>query len=265
MPRRRPSDEREPGWFQPALPRILAHRGLALGVPENTLAAFEQAVAAGAGYIETDVNASADGVAIASHDQTLDRIAGRPERIADLTLAQLLEIDLGGGVRLVTLADVLAAHPGIRFNIDIKSEDVAAPAARAIHEADAADRVLLTSFSTRRRRAAVDVLDDRVAASASVGEFVPALFAAKLGLVPVVRWLLRRVDAVQIPLTVFGMRTTTPRMVRRLHAAGVEIHVWTINDVAVARGLLMRGVDGLVTDRADLMLPLAEEFRARFR
>ncbi|MGD8169077.1 glycerophosphodiester phosphodiesterase family protein [Herbiconiux sp. P16] len=264
MPSRRRSERRERGWFQPALPRILAHRGLAVGVPENTLAAFEQAVAAGVEYIETDVNASADGIAIASHDPTLTRIAGRPERIGDLTLEQLLEIDLGDGVTLVTLADVLAAHPGIRFNIDIKSEDVAGPAARAIREAGAEDRVLLTSFSTRRRRAAVDLLDDvgPVAASASAGEFVPALFFAKLGLVPVVRMLLRRVDAVQIPLTIFRMRTTTPRMLRRLHAAGVEVHVWTVNDVAVARGLFERGVDGLVTDRADLMLPLAREFRA---
>jgi len=268
VPSRRRSDGREPGWFQPALPRILAHRGLALGVPENTLASFEKAVAAGVDYIETDVNASADGIAIASHDPTLERIAGRPERIADLTLEQLLEIDLGGGVRFVTLADVLAAHPDIRFNIDIKSEDVAVPAARAIRDAGAVDRVLLTSFSTRRRRAAVDLLDagtggdSHVAASASAAEFVPALIAAKLGLVPLVRLLLRRVDAVQIPLTIFRMRTTTPRTVRRLHAAGVEVHVWTINDVTVARGLLERGVDGIVTDRADLMLPLAAEFRA---
>jgi glycerophosphoryl diester phosphodiesterase len=231
-------------------------------VPENTLASFEKAVAAGVDYIETDVNASADGVAIASHDPTLQRIAGRPDRIADLTLEQLLEIDLGGGVRFVTLADVLAAHPSIRFNIDIKSEDAAGPAARAIQDAGALDRVLLTSFSTRRRRAAVDLLGGRVAASASAGEFVPALLAAKLGLVPLVRALLRRVDAVQIPLTIFRMRTTTPRMVRRLHAAGVEVHVWTINDVAVARALLEHGVDGIVTDRADLMLPLAAELRA---
>ncbi|SDZ06163.1 glycerophosphodiester phosphodiesterase family protein [Herbiconiux ginsengi] len=265
MPSRRRSDGRESGWFRPALPRILAHRGLALGVPENTLASFEKAISAGVDYLETDVNASADGVAIVSHDPTLERLAGRPERIAELTLEQLLGIDLGGGVRFVTLADVLAAHPGVRFNIDIKSDDVAAPAARAILDAGASDRVLITSFSTRRRRSAVDLLEaggNRVAASASAGEFVPALLAAKLGLVPLVRLLLRRVDAVQIPLTVFRMRTTTARMVRRLHAAGVEVHVWTINDVAVARGLLERGVNGIVTDRADLMLPLAREFRA---
>ena len=260
MPPRRPRSPGEPGYFAAPLPRVLAHRGLAIGVPENTLASFEKAAAAGVDYIETDVNASADGVAIASHDPTLERLVGRPERIADLTLAELLEIDLGGGVTFVTLADVLAAHPGIRFNIDIKAEDVARPAAQAIIDAGATDRVLITSFSSRRRRAAVDRLPG-VAASASAAEFVPALIFAKLGLVPAVRFLLRRVDAVQIPLTIFGLHTTTPRMVRRLHAAGVEVHVWTINDVEVARALLDRGVDGIVTDRADLMLPLAAGYR----
>ncbi|MGA1837171.1 glycerophosphodiester phosphodiesterase family protein [Herbiconiux sp. 11R-BC] len=262
----RPSRKGEqPPFFAAPLPRVLAHRGLALDVPENTLAAFDAAVGAGALYIETDVNASADGVAIVSHDPTLDRVAGREGRVAELSLDELRQLDLGGGVRFATLAEALAANPETRFNIDIKSEDVGAPAARAILQAGAVDRVLITSFSTRRRRSAVDLLEVagvRVAASASAGEFVPALIAAKVGLVPLVRFLLRRVDAVQIPEVIFGMRTTTERTVRRLHAAGVEVHVWTINDVAVARGLLERGVDGIVTDRADLMLPLALEFRA---
>ena len=261
--RPRPSRGTTSGWFAAPLPRVLAHRGLALGVPENTLASFEAAVSVGAGYIETDVNASADGIAIATHDPSLERIAGRDERVADLALAELLRIDLGGGVRLVTLADVLAAHPQTRFNIDIKSEDVAVPAAGAIRDAGAADRVLITSFSRRRRRAAVAALGRPVATSASAAEIVPALLFAKLGLAPLVRRVLRHVDAVQIPTRIYGIETTTARTVRRLHAAGVEVHVWTINDVAVARALLERGVDGIVTDRVDLMLPLAEAFRTR--
>ncbi|MFB2582681.1 glycerophosphodiester phosphodiesterase family protein [Herbiconiux sp. P15] len=255
MARRRGSEPRSP-WFAPERPRILAHRGLAQGVPENTLAAFAKAIEAGASYIETDVNATADGIAVAAHDPTLDRVAGRPDRIADLTLAELRAIDLGGGERFATLAEVLAAHPETRFNIDIKAADASAPAAAAILAAGAADRVLLTSFSTARRRAAVDLLESRVAASGSAGEFVPALIAVKLGLVPLARLLLRRVDAVQVPQRIWRMRTTTPRTIRRLHAAGVEVHVWTINEPEVAERLLASGVDGIVTDRVDLMLEL---------
>ena len=248
------------GWFAGPLPRVLAHRGLGIDVPENTEAAFEKAVGAGALYLETDVNATADGIAVAAHDPTLDRVAGRPERVADLTLEQLRLVDLGSGQRFSTLAELLLALPTSRFNIDIKSADAAAPAAAAIEAAGARDRVLITSFSTRRRRSA-SVLLPGVATSASAAEFVPALIAAKLGLVPLVRLFLRRVDAVQIPRTIYGIETTTARTVRRLHAAGVEVHVWTIDDVDEARLLFERGVDGVVTDRVDLMLPVAAEFR----
>ncbi|MFB2556138.1 glycerophosphodiester phosphodiesterase family protein [Herbiconiux liangxiaofengii] len=239
---------------------MLAHRGLALEAPENTLGAFQKAVEAGALYLETDVNATADGIAVAAHDPTLDRVAGRPERVADLTLEQLRQIDLGAGQRFSTLAEVLLALPTSRFNIDIKSEDAAAPAAAAIEAAGARDRVLITSFSTRRRRSA-SVLLPGVATSASAWEFVPALIAAKIGLVPLVRVFLRRVDAVQIPRVIYGMETTTARTVQRLHAAGVEVHVWTIDDVDEAKLLFERGVDGVVTDRVDLMLPVAADFR----
>lgn len=248
-------------YFSAPLPRVLAHRGLAIDVPENTLAAFGKAIEAGADYVETDVNASADGIAITVHDPDLDRVAGVPGTVAGFTLAELQQIDLGGGVRFATLAEVLAAHPQTRFNIDIKSEDVAAPAAAAVIATGATDRVLITSFSTKRRRAATELLGDGVAASASAGEFVPALLFAKLGIVPLVRFVLRRVDAVQIPRSIYGISTVTARTVRRLHAAGVEVHVWTINDVEEARQLLEKGVDGIVTDRADLMIPLAESFR----
>lgn len=259
----RPRSRPRSAWFAPATPRLLAHRGLAHDAPENTLGAFDAAVAVGAGYLETDVNASADGIAVVVHDPTLERIAARTDRVSDLTLAELRAIDLGGGARFATLAEALAAQPGIRFNIDVKSADAAAPTAAAVLAAGALDRVLITSFSRRRRRSTTRLLDAArpaatppVAASASAAEFVPALIFAKLGLIPLVRFALRHVDAVQIPTSVYGVTTATPRTVRRLHAAGVEVHVWTINDVEVARALLGRGVDGIVSDRVDQMMVL---------
>ncbi|MDO9397960.1 MAG: glycerophosphodiester phosphodiesterase family protein [Herbiconiux sp.] len=242
---------------------MLAHRGLAIGVPENTEAAFVAALAAGATHLETDVNASADGVAVVSHDPGLDRVApGRTERVDALTVDQLRRIDLGGGAVFPTLFETLTAHPEAFVNIDIKSDAVALPAARAIQDAGARGRVLVTSFSRRRRLEAVSALGGDVATSASAVEFVPALLFAKLGLTPLVRLVLRRVDAVQIPRSIYGLDTTTPATLRRLHAAGVEVHVWTVNDVAVAERLLVRGVDGIVTDRADLMLPIVQRFRS---
>ncbi|HWR84504.1 MAG TPA: glycerophosphodiester phosphodiesterase family protein, partial [Rhodoglobus sp.] len=81
-----------------------------------------------------------------------------------------------------------------------------------------------------------------------------ALVAGKLGLVPVMRLALRGLVAVQVPEKAAGLRVTTRAMIDRFHRAGVEVHVWTINDRARMRQLVDRGADGIVTDRIDLAI-----------
>lgn len=238
-------------FFSPAPPRILAHRGFALDAPENTLLAFLKALAVGVTHIETDVHASSDGVAILSHDADLSRLAGRDVRVNQLTAAELRHIDLGHGQTFTSLAEALDGFPDVRFNIDVKSDDAIDATVTAIRDAHATARVLVTSFDARRRRAVVRLLPG-VATSAASSEVAWALLGAKLGLSPVVRWALRQVDAVQVPIRVGGITVITPRTVRAFHEAGVEVHVWTINDGATMRRLLALGVDGLVTDRAGL-------------
>ncbi|HEY5320126.1 MAG TPA: glycerophosphodiester phosphodiesterase family protein [Galbitalea sp.] len=245
-------------WFEPPLPRLLAHRGFALEAPENTLLAFLKALALGATYLETDVHATRDGVAVISHDPDLSRIAGRSEQLGSLTLRELQQIDLGCGQTFCTLAEALDAFPAARFNIDIKVLDAAAPAAQAILEARATGRVLIGSFSGRRRRAAVRLLPG-VATSASTFQVVAALAGAKLGVRPLVRAAARGLDALQVPLRGAGMSIPTKRVIANLHAAGIEIHVWTINDVPTMLELLELGVDGIVTDRIDLALELIND------
>jgi glycerophosphoryl diester phosphodiesterase len=243
-------------WFEPPRPRLLAHRGLALEAPENTLLAFLKALSLGAEYLETDVHASRDGIAVISHDPDLRRVAGRAELVSELTLRELQRIDLGDGQTFSSLTEALEAFPDARFNIDIKSADAVGPAADAILRARASARVLIGSFSEERRRATVRRLPG-VATSAPASRFAVALIAAKLGLSPIVALALRGIDAVQVPLRGGGMTIATPRMVRRLHAAGVEVHFWTINDEATMTRLLAMGADGLVTDRVDLALALS--------
>lgn len=242
-------------FFQPAPPRVLAHRGLALGVPENTLASFQKAVDAGGTHVETDVHVSRDGVAIVSHDPTLARVAHLDKAVADLTAAELARVDLGGGVGFTPLADALDAFPDTCFNIDIKTAGAADPAVEAITRTNAIDRVLITSFSTARRLAVVRQLPG-VATSISASGAVPSVVWANAGWTGRVARILRDVRAVQFPTRLLGMPTMTPRTIAAYHAAGVEVHVWTINDPAEMTALLDLGVDGLVTDRADLALPL---------
>jgi glycerophosphoryl diester phosphodiesterase len=232
---------------------VLAHRGLATSAPENSMLAFMEAIALGISHVETDVHASSDGVAIVSHDDTLERVAGRPERVADLTAEALAAVPLGLGQTLPSLREALDAFPDTRFNIDIKSADAVIPTVQAVRDARARDRVLLTSFSERRRRAAVELLPG-VATSASAPRFVAALLAAASGVRPLQRLALRGLDALQVPEKTLGLTVSTPRILDAFHRVGIEVHVWTVNEVADMRRLLDAGIDGLVTDRADLAL-----------
>lgn len=221
--------------------------------PENTLLAFAKAVAVGAQYIETDVHASHDGVAVVAHDADLTRVAGRNVKVGQLTMAELRRVELGEGQGFCTLAEALDGFPETRFNIDIKSASAVKPTVRAILAQGASDRVLVTSFDERRRAAALRELPG-VVSSASASRFIPALLAGKVGFSPGVRRALRGLVAVQVPERALRLRVTTERMLAQLHDAGVEVHVWTINDPQRMRELLALRVDGIVTDRADLAL-----------
>lgn len=204
-------------------------------------------------YVETDVHSSADGVAVIAHDPDLTRTAKRAVRVDHLTMAELRRIDLGHGQGFCSLAEALDAFPQTRFNIDVKSRAAVDPAADAILAARASHRVLVSSFDEGRRRAALARLPG-VVSSSSARRFVVALLGAKLGFSPAVRAALHGLVAVQVPERALGLTITTERVLGQLHAAGVEVHVWTVNDPDRMRELLELGVDGIVTDRADLAL-----------
>lgn len=245
----------ESGYFASPPPRILAHRGLALDAPENTLLAFAKALAIGVDSIETDVHESSDGIAMISHDLSLSRTAGREVEVNQLTAAELRRVDLGYGQSFASLADALDAFPHARFNIDVKSPGVVQPTINAVRSARAVHRVLVTSFSDARRRATVDGLSG-VATSAPLGAMAGILAASTLRMARRAQSILSEFDAVQIPERWKGIRVVTPRLIALAHAAGVEVHVWTINDAESMERLFDLGVDGIVTDRSDIALEL---------
>lgn len=245
-----------------ALPRVFAHRGLvtpeaaADGVAENSFAAVAAAHAAGATYIESDCHVTGDGEVVLFHDPGLERVTGDGRQVADVTLRQLdaLMADRGG---LITLAQAFDAFPNSRFNLDVKADDAADAVGRAV--AVEAHRVLLTSFSDARRRAAL------TAAKRAGAELSPATSPGTRTVVELLlatkvrsrRWVgraLQGIDAVQIPVAHNRVPVLSDRLIDLVHGAGVEVHVWTVNDVNAMRALVARGVDGIVTDRVDLGL-----------
>jgi glycerophosphoryl diester phosphodiesterase len=245
------ASERPSEFLAVSGPRVFAHRGLSLEAPENTLLAFLKALTSGATHLETDVQVTRDGVAVLSHDPDLVRLAGRKERVDQLTMAELRRINLGAGQSFVSLGEALDTFPEARFNIDVKSAGAAEPTARAVLDAGATRRVLITSYSEERRSRTTALLPG-VATSASSPVLLKALLASRVGLTGRAGQALRGFAAVQVPERYGRLRVVTPRFIRVMHAIGVEVHVWTVNEPAAMSRLLDLGVDGLVTDRCDL-------------
>ena len=243
-------------------PLLLAHRGGA-GYPpirgiENTLLAFRTAVDLGSTYLETDVHASRDGVAVVTHDAWLQRLCGVAASVSDLDWAALARLRVGGREPLPRLAELLAELPQARLNIDIKSDDAVMPTLSAVAEAGAQRRVCLATFSDRRMRRIRALCGPGVATACSRVE-VAMLMVGALG------ELRRRNGAsvAQVPVRTRGIPVLTAGLIRRAHGMGMQVHVWTIDDPVAARALLARGVDGLITDRPDLLLPVVDTARGR--
>ncbi|HEX7269817.1 MAG TPA: glycerophosphodiester phosphodiesterase family protein, partial [Streptosporangiaceae bacterium] len=148
-------------------PLAFAHRGGAAHAPENSWRAFEHAVGLGYEYLETDAQATADGMLIAFHDRTLGRITGQPGRVSRLTLKDIARVRVGGTEPIPVLEDLLAAWPDVRFNIDVKDAPAVAPLARVLRRTNAWDRVCVVSFSASRLRAARRALGRPVCMAAS--------------------------------------------------------------------------------------------------
>ncbi|MBF4462327.1 MULTISPECIES: glycerophosphodiester phosphodiesterase family protein [unclassified Rathayibacter] len=251
--------ERVP-FLRGATPRVIAHRGLDPAGPGNTLGAFRRALAAGADILETDARASLDGVAVLVHDAEVIDSAGRRHVVADERWEELASLELPGGESLLALADALRLLPDALITIDVKANAAILPVAAAVNDAGAQDRVLLTSFSERRRTATLRRVPG-AATSASAARFVVALLAAHAGLPLIVRAALRGIDALQVPERALGLSTTEPRPLLLLRAGGREVHIWTVNEPERMALLLRRGVDGIVTDRSDLARTEIDAFR----
>jgi glycerophosphoryl diester phosphodiesterase len=235
------------GYLDHPLPLAFAHRGGAGHFPENSWKAFEHAVGLGYAYLETDVHATADGTVVAFHDKTLDRVTDRVGRISQLTTAEVAAARIAGTEPIPLLADLLMAWPDVRFNVDVKDEPAIAPLVAVLHATNCWDRVCLTSFSGQRLAATRRLLD-RPVCSATAPADVGAIRAGLPARTLAARFAARSIQCAQIPA---GMATR--RFLDRAHAAGLQVHAWTVNDAAVMTSLLDLGVDGIMTDQTELL------------
>jgi glycerophosphoryl diester phosphodiesterase len=245
-------------------PVIIAHRGSRLLWPENTLTAFEKAAGFGAKFFETDLRVSADGVLHCFHDAFLERTTDGSGPIGSRSARDLQLLDAGynhrigdeypfrgQGVGIPTFASALEAFGDFGFVVDIKNDGAVEPLGRMIKERDLASRLIVGSFATHRLQRLREICGTDLATSTGPAETVKAIAAGRMG---------ARVEpfgsttvALQVPVSWYGVPVVTDQLIEVAHRYGKLVHVWTINEVPEMRGLLDLGVDGVITDRVDLV------------
>jgi glycerophosphoryl diester phosphodiesterase len=243
-------------------PRAYAHRGWHIGELagcENTLAGFVRAVDEGFSYIEMDVHASADGVAMVHHDPTLDRTTDGHGALSRLSAAEIGSARVAGLEPVSRLETVLSTLPTTRFTIELKADAVVLPTLAVLERLDAWDRVCLGAFYEARLRRARAAGGGRLLTSmgqsAAIGLRGRAWLKAVPGPTGVVSPLLPRVAGglAQLPRALGTLRVVDRELLREAHRRDIEVHVWTVNDEAEMRQLLDLGVDGLLSDRPDVL------------
>lgn len=245
------------------LPAALSHRGFTYDETgksnrlENSMKAFAAAVDLGYHYIETDLHGSKDGVAVVCHDPTLSRTTDSDGQINELDWADIQRARIGGTEPVPRLDEIFETWPELRVNIDIKDDAAAKPVAEAIERFGAHDRVGLTSFSSERRKLTESYLTKPIANGAGRTEIIPFLAATKVRSPRLATMALRGVDCLQVPVShelgPLDISVVDKATIKTLHDAGKFVHVWTVDDRDEMIRLLDLGVDGIITNRADIL------------
>jgi glycerophosphoryl diester phosphodiesterase len=258
-----------------AHPLVMAHQGGNGLWPDNTLYAFEQAVALGVDVLEMDIHSTADGVLVVIHDSTVDRTTDGSGAVHDFTFAELQTLDAAyhwtpddargsgagedfpyrkQGITVPALEEVFVAFPEMPMNIEIKQAEpsIAAPLCQLIRDHGMADQVLVVSFHEEATREFRDTCPEVV--TGTTENEVIALFALSKPFLEAV--YSPAAGAVQVPEYRSGLHVITPRFIDAAHKRGLQVHAWTINDEADMRRLTDLGVDGIITDYPDRLLQL---------
>ena len=241
-------------------PLRFAHRGSRVLWPENTAEAFQGAVDLGYTYLETDVRITRDGVVVVFHDETLERTTNGAGPVDRWDFADLQQLDAaywfdeadgyprrGTGVRVRALAEVFELWPEAHFNIDLKGPDLEWVVADLIKRHSMEHKTLIGSFVDHRIARFRRITRGGVATSAGPGSVLAMVTASRFG-----RNVPTRAQAYQLP---FDYRSVPidRRLIAAIHAAGAQLHTWTVNEAVDMHRLLDLGVDGIVSDRPDVL------------
>ncbi len=255
----------DPGRWDP--PVAIAHRGSRLLWPENTMEAFSGAVSLGYRHLETDLHTTEDGVLVCIHDASVDRTTNGTGRVDSMTLADLQRLDAGHrhagadgfhfrgrGITVPTFEELVLAFPEATFVIDLKVDGLVAPLARLIDRMGIHERLIVGAFDDSRLDQFRRATNGAVATSTGPTSSRLWLLASRFG-----RGGGGTAQALQLPARTRGVTVVDEKLVKAAHRFGMQVHVWTVNDRREMERLLDTGVDGIVTDRPDVLKELLVE------
>ena len=256
--------------------QVIAHQGGERLRPSNTMVSFRHAMELGVDILEMDIHATRDGVLVAIHDDTVDRTTDGAGKVKELTFSDIQQLDAGHywsddggatypyrgqGIQIPALSEIFEAFPGMRMNIELKQVDppIAESLCQMIRHYGQSERVLVASFR-QEAMLAFRAACPEVATSMVQAEIQPFWIWNQFGLAAVYQTP-ANAHAFQVPLRsrlpVLGqVDVLSPRFMRAAHRHNIQVHAWTIDDPAVMNRLIEIGIDGIITDRPDLMLEL---------
>jgi glycerophosphoryl diester phosphodiesterase len=225
------------------------------------MVAFQGVYDLGFRHIETDLHLTSDGVLVCFHDPEVDRTTNGAGEVSALTLGELQELDAGyrhadsgsypfrsQGIYVPTFEELLSAFPDVGLVVDMKASGLAEPLAELVERLGVGDRLIVGSFSDQRLEVFRDLTNGRVPTSTGPVAARMWVLNSRVG-----RGGGGRADALQVPTQLRGVRVVDGRLVRAAHEAELQVHVWTVNDPDEMNRLLDLGVDGLITDRPNVL------------
>lgn len=233
---------------------IIGHRGACAYAPENTAASIEEAIARGADMVEFDLRRTSDGVIVLFHDRTAARLSGRNVSVSRLTFKEISGIAESRGYRLAAFEEILAEFGSrIPLDVEIKTRGFEEEVIRLLDKYPPAFEPVISSFVP-----GVVKRIKRLRPSLKTGLVLGCSRIPQLNILarPVIDRLItgREVDSIHLHRSL-----ASDHVLRKLHAAGAELYVWTVNDPEEMKRFLSMGINGIVTDKPDLLHGICRE------
>jgi len=256
-------------------PLVIAHQGGDGIWPGDTMYAFEKAVEIGADVLEMDAHITKDGHIVLMHDETVDDTTDGTGLIEEMTLDQLKKLDAayewsndggqtfpyrGQGIQVPTLDELFQKFPQMRYVIEIKltNNPIDQPLCDLIRQHGMQDKVVVASFHDEAMQNFRATCPE-VATSASRGEVTKFVILGKVFLSGLVAPAYQSIQPAYDPQESYNIPIMTKRFIREAHAKNVHVEPWTVNDPELMKQYIEWGVDGIITDRPDLMVEILKK------